>query len=434
MMKHLISLSLILLFMVSGIVIAQDDVNVTIDGQAVNLSNTFQSEEMSDGVETPFGDPLSTTIVEGESFDFLYTFTFTDDTFTMVPTPQIQGFARVLEPGFFDRYYLTFENPILAGAVANPDATLFPNVRVLSPTEMVIEIGAGMEIGAGFEAEIRLALADVTVTTLDSGATLTSYAMDDLTVHAYNSPFAVFGNGTYIFELSNSLVIVDTQFLLPFAQEFRAIAGSTGKPIDRVVITHEHPDHFLGSAAFADVEVYALAEVAAAIEANGQAEINEKTAQFGDEMVASTFVVPQVMEAANVEIDGFTFEFDTVVEAEATIQLVIKLPDYGVIAVGDIVYSRSHLILAGNPPTWIAALSELQAESYNYPVVLAGHGLPGDPSVYSQNISWLMTAGELMGTVETGEDFKAGLIEAYPDFQLEAAIDFVLPFLFPTDE
>jgi glyoxylase-like metal-dependent hydrolase (beta-lactamase superfamily II) len=29
------------------------------------------------------------------------------------------------------------------------------------------------------------------------------------------------------------------------AQGFRAYADSLGKPIDRVIITHAHPDHFL---------------------------------------------------------------------------------------------------------------------------------------------------------------------------------------------
>ncbi len=425
----MLSISLMLIVTSFSALAQEDELTVTI-------TNAFEAP-MTEGNEMSVDE--GTLTVGGDDFydGIIFNIAVTDTSINMefeVSDRAMRDPSGIVQPNVFERYYLTFSEPVLAGAVANPDATLTPYVQVLSPTEVLVEISEGMELGEGFDAEIRLAPADVTVTTLESGATLTSYVMDDLTVHAYTSPFAVFANGSYIFELPNSLVIVDTQFLLPFAQEFRSIADSTGKPIDRVVITHEHPDHFLGSEAFADVDVYALAEVAAAIEANGQAEIDEKTAQFGDEMVASTFVVPQVIEAGSVEIDGVTFEFEAMVEAEAEIQLVTKLPDYGVVAVGDIVYSRSHLILAGNPPTWIAALSELQAESYDYPVVLAGHGLPGDPSVYSQNISWLMTAGELMGTVETGEDFKAGLIEAYPDFQLEAAIDFVLPFLFPTDE
>jgi len=269
--------------------------------------------------------------------------------------------------------------------------------------------------------------------TRETGATVTVQKVGDIVVHSYLSPGQLFANNTHIIETANSLVLIDTQFLLPMALDFRAYADSLGKPIERLVITHEHPDHFLGSEAFADVDVYALTEVAANIAENGQVEVDEKQAQFGD-AIANTYVVPAALEVGPTEIDGVPFEFEAVMNAEAEIQVVTKLPAHGVIATGDIVYSGVHLILAGNPPTWMAALENLQAESGDYPVVLPGHGASTDPSVYDTNIAWLMKAGELLETATSGEEFKAGLVEAFPDLGMAAAIDFALPFLFPSNE
>jgi len=268
--------------------------------------------------------------------------------------------------------------------------------------------------------------------TRETGATVTVQTAGDITVHSYLAPEQVFASNTHILELPNSLVLIDTQFLLPMAMDFRAYADSLGKPIDRLIITHAHPDHFLGSEAFADVDVYALAEVATSIEANGQAEVDEKQAEFGP-AIAGSFVVPMVLETGTVEIDGVDFVFESVTNAEAEVQAVTKLPDYGIVSVGDIVYSGIHLILAGPPPTWIEALENLKAESDTYPIVLPGHGVTTDPSVYDANIAWLMKAGELMGTAASGAEFKAGLVEAFPELGMEGAIDFVLPFLFPED-
>lgn len=286
------------------------------------------------------------------------------------------------------------------------------------------------------ESAIDEAIDEATVVdsiTRETGATVTIQDVGNITVHSYLAPEQAFANNTHIIETANSLVLIDTQFLLPMALDFRAYADSLGKPIDRLIITHAHPDHFLGSEAFADVDVYALAEVGAKIEEVGQAEVDEKQADFGD-AIASTYVVPMTLEPGTVEIDGVTFEFDVVMNAEAEIQAVTKLPDYGVISVGDIVYSGMHLILAGSPPTWIEALENLKAESDTYPVVLPGHGATTDPSVYDANIAWLAKAGELMGTATSGEEFKAGLMDAFPDLGMAGAIDFVLPFLFPGDD
>lgn len=279
--------------------------------------------------------------------------------------------------------------------------------------------------------EPTAAPAEPTVSVRESGMTVTMQPAGDLTVHTLTAPEQVFADSTHIIETESSLVVIDTQFLLPMALDFRAYADGLGKPIDRVFITHAHPDHFLGSEAFADVPVFALEEVSAAIAANGDAEIAEKQGDFGVESIASSFVVPEVVEAGTVVIDDVDFQLTEVTDAEAEIQLVIRVPEAGAVVAGDIVYSGVHLILAGPADTWIAALNDLAADSETYPVVLPGHGVPADPSVYNVNIDWLATAGQLLSSVDNAADFKQGLVDAFPDLGMTASIDFVTPFLFP---
>jgi glyoxylase-like metal-dependent hydrolase (beta-lactamase superfamily II) len=264
----------------------------------------------------------------------------------------------------------------------------------------------------------------------ESGLTVTAQELDGVTVHSLVAPEAAFSNATHLIETDGALVLIDTQFLLPNALDVRAYAEELGKPIDRVFITHSHPDHFLGGEAFADIPMFALQETADTIAEVGDAEVEEKQGQFGD-AIAGTYVVPEVIDEGSLEIDGVTFELERVNDAEAETQLVIRLPDEGVVATGDIVYSGLHLILAGQPDTWTAALEDLAASGDAYPIVLPGHGAPADPDVYGVNIAWLATAAELLGTVEDADAFRQGLIDAFPELGGTGAIDFVTPFLFP---
>lgn len=272
-----------------------------------------------------------------------------------------------------------------------------------------------------------------TVTTRASGMTVTVQSANGITVHTLTSPEALFANSTHLIESETSLVAFDTQFLLPNALDMRAYADEIGKPIDRVFITHDHPDHFLGSEAFNDLPVYALQEVSDLIQANGDAEVAEKQGDFGLENIASTYVVPQIVQPGSLVIDSITYELEKVVDAEAANQLVIRIPNHGVVITGDIVYSGVHLILAGQIDPWTTALESLAAFGDQYPIVLAGHGVPSNASVYETNIQWLATAKQLIATVDNGDDFRQGLVDAFPDLGMPAAIDFVTPLLFPDD-
>src|SRR4051812_32625135 len=79
----------------------------------------------------------------------------------------------------------------------------------------------------------------------------------NVTVHSYMAPAEGDLVNSDIIGTSGRLIIVDAQLLLPYAKRVRAYAEGLGKPIDRVIVTHAHPDHFSGLEVFADLPIHA---------------------------------------------------------------------------------------------------------------------------------------------------------------------------------
>jgi len=70
----------------------------------------------------------------------------------------------------------------------------------------------------------------------------------EVRIHTFVASFAYnnIANATHIVETRNQLVLVDSQFLVPYARAFRDYADSLGKPIERLYVSHRHPDHWFG--------------------------------------------------------------------------------------------------------------------------------------------------------------------------------------------
>lgn len=61
----------------------------------------------------------------------------------------------------------------------------------------------------------------------------------------------------YLIELENSAVVVDATIALSSARQVRQVAESLDKPIEAVLLTHGHPDHYSGLKVFEDIPRYA---------------------------------------------------------------------------------------------------------------------------------------------------------------------------------
>lgn len=230
------------------------------------------------------------------------------------------------------------------------------------------------------------------------------------------------------------MVLFDAQFTAPYAKQFRAYADSLGKPIERIIISHAHPDHFIGlGIAFKDIEdrIYALEGTKQAIQSQGPGMLEVWRKRFPAGMMPDKIVVPtQTITPGKATIDNVRYEFVRYLNGETDEQLVIKLPDLGVLLVQDLVFNGIHSYMGNNTlDGWITILEELQSLS-GYDTVLAGHGHPGDMSVLAKNKAYLKDVKRILNNVDNPKDFKAQLIAKYPGLAEQMLIDISIPGLF----
>jgi glyoxylase-like metal-dependent hydrolase (beta-lactamase superfamily II) len=251
----------------------------------------------------------------------------------------------------------------------------------------------------------------------------------DVKIHTYTAPENGLLVNTHLIELPRQLLAVDAQYGLPYAAEVVEYAKSLHKPISRLYVTHEHPDHFFGAAAF-EAPIYALAEVKAAIEAGGDAMAATNHASYGD-FVPATATTPEYAVEPGLEIiDGVPVEFRRADNVEAAAILTVALPDQGVIITQDLTYNQVHLFVADQRfDTWLAALAEY--EQLPYETVLPGHGQPGGKEIYAQAREYLSAAKPLVAEATSPEQLKAALIERFPTYRGAILLDIQNMYLFP---
>lgn len=253
---------------------------------------------------------------------------------------------------------------------------------------------------------------------------------DDVRIHTCVASFAGsnIANATHIIETKNQLVLVDGQFLAPYARAFREYADSLGKPIERLYISHRHPDHWFGlGTAFTDITVYALSETMTFIREHGEDSRSDHW-KLGD-LAPERIVVPKEVASPGEEtIDGVRYVFDRVTDTEIDYHLTIRLPETGVYFTQDLIYSGTHLYLTKHMDHWTRVLQEMLVSDYE--LFMPGHGLPADRNEVARNIEYLSSARQAVGDGLTGDAFKSFMLQRYPERKCPGIFDIYMPRLF----
>src|ERR1700686_2831651 len=197
-------------------------------------------------------------------------------------------------------------------------------------------------------------------------------------IHSYLSPTDGFHVNTQMIEGPTAVVIFDGQLLLPYADEVASYVQTLGKPVDRIILSHAHTDHWAGlqvlTERFPDARVFALDGVADQLRARGLARLDSLRRIYGDKVATKVTVPTETITEGLQRIDGITYDFKRFVDAESDLQLAALLPKQKVLMAFDLVFSPNEhaFTVVDHFDHWLIVLEQLKALQ-DYDTITIGH-------------------------------------------------------------
>lgn len=252
------------------------------------------------------------------------------------------------------------------------------------------------------------------------------------TIHSFTAPEDSQLVNSHIIETDNMLVLIDGQYLRPYANKLKEYIDTLGKPLDRVYLSHAHPDHWFGLEFFPDTPVYAQQSVADELMARGEADIAAAKEKYEGLTTDTLVVVDQILRVHSDIIDGLTYEFELVEEAEADFQTLIRLPEVDVAFVQDLISNKAHSDIGEAAlereriQSWIRHLAVFSVDAQDSQIFV-GHGYPAraDASVIKEQIDYLQSAKEILLNQEdmSEEALSSAMKTAFPNYGAASIVD-----------
>lgn len=268
---------------------------------------------------------------------------------------------------------------------------------------------------------------------------ITKIAGGKATIHCLASNEDGELSNAVIIETARSLVVIDVFNLIPYAREMRKYADSLGKKIDRVLITHAHPDHWFGIECFKDVPTFAFPETIADIKAKGEYFLGQHRSVHGKEsaeVLPLKIMLPAgELKEGTLDLDGVKLNLIKVRDAEYGVMLAVELPDQKTFIAQDLIYDKIHLFLGETTSTgehcfdgWIKVLRAFKAKGFD--TVIPGHGNPGGPALFDANIAYLEFAKSKFAESPDPGTFKRQLMTRFPEYRVPLMVAMTLYFLY----
>ena len=254
-------------------------------------------------------------------------------------------------------------------------------------------------------------------------------------IHSYLSPADGFHVNTQMIEGPAAVVIFDGQLLLPYAGEVASYVQALGKPVDRIILSHAHTDHWSGlqvlTERFPDARVFALAGIADQLHARGQARLDSFRPIYGDRIATKVTVPTEIIAEGVQRIDGITYDFRRFVDAESDLQLAALLPEQKVLMAFDLVFSPNEhaFTVVDHFDHWMIVLDQLKALQ-GYDTITIGHDTPVNRSAIDSTISYVKRAKEIHTASADAKTYGESLKAAFPDLQHAEWVDLSAKLLY----
>jgi glyoxylase-like metal-dependent hydrolase (beta-lactamase superfamily II) len=254
-------------------------------------------------------------------------------------------------------------------------------------------------------------------------------------IHSYLSPADGLQVNSQMIEGPNAVVIFDGQLLLPYADEVASYVQTLGKPIDRIILSHAHTDHWGGlqilTERFPDARVFALDGIADQVRVRGPARLDGLRRTYRDKAATKVTVPTETITEGQQRIDGVTYDFKRFVDAESDLQLAALLPEQKVLMAFDLVFSpNQHAFTGANHfDHWMIVLESLKALQ-GYDTIIIGHDTPVGRSAIDSTMTYVKRAKEIRAASADAKSYIEQLKAAFPDLQQAGFVDLSASYLY----
>jgi glyoxylase-like metal-dependent hydrolase (beta-lactamase superfamily II) len=244
-----------------------------------------------------------------------------------------------------------------------------------------------------------------------------------------------FAVNSWLMPTERGIVVIDTQFSVTEADKLVKAVIQTGRPLEAIIITHPHPDHYNGTCQLlqlARVPVYATQATIDGIRATAEAKRAQWKPTYGKDYPDTTCVPDHAVPiGGSIRVDGVELQFRDYGPGESLSESITLAPALHAVFVGDLIYNQVHPWLAeGRSTQWLAQLGRLAKDIPANWIVFPGHGAAGGIEVIDAQrkyITQLRSAtraklGPSGLTPDSTKEIVEGIRARYPGWPLEMLI------------
>ena len=245
-------------------------------------------------------------------------------------------------------------------------------------------------------------------------------------------PLSLHANMTLI-KGKDSMVLVDVPFTRADTHRLIADILETGKRLDTIIITHDHPDHFFGLDLMLDTFPNARAVAAPEVVKDMWRSIPLKFKRWNPmlgTMAPHHPAVPEAQDDGVVMLEGHRIEILGPMQGDHVHATAVWVPDIKALIAGDLLFNHMHVWLGEHlaPQRMAFARSVAQLAALKPALVVAGHRRPdlkSDDGAIAFTRDYLIKFEQFTASSKDSKELMAKMRKAFPH-TIDAINDFIL--------
>jgi len=265
---------------------------------------------------------------------------------------------------------------------------------------------------------------------------VTNAVSTSLSIQPFTSSEPGAWSNSYLITGESEAILFDVFMLHSEAKQIADGIAKSGKMLKTVMISHAHPDHFMGldiiTERFPDVRVVSTQNVVTDLKTDGPWMFSMLRDKLGTEG-PTRLVIPDPLTEPSLAIEGVKLEVVEFGEGESKHMAAVYIPMLKALLSADLVYNRAHLYLQERHlESWLARLDELDAYAKNRVITIhPGHGTPAGLELIGQTRAYLQ---DFADAVRSGDakNVEQTMLRKYPDYHVKQFLTaFSIPAHFP---